>query len=299
MNVKIKIMKKLKKHITLLFFVCIAFSCSEETLVDEVTEGTTRGLVLRQVGVLGENYDIADTSSLWGVTVEVQDEEGGSLLSEVQVYVTFVETTVPEGEDDIVGDEELVATIPASNFSPGGDFGLPRGDISVTYAEAIAAAGITQADIEGGDVFNFRFEAVLTDGRTFTNDANGTVTGGTFFRSPFAYASPVVCPPTPPTPGTWTIDMQDSYGDGWNGASLSVTLDGTTTDYLIEDGAALSVDFEVESGTEVISIVYNSGAWDSEVTFQVTSANGSVILDLGPEPTAGSELLDYCLGDIL
>ena len=29
----------------------------------------------------------------------------------------------------------------------------------------------------------------------------------------------------------WTMDMHDAWGDGWNGASVSVSLAGTATSY--------------------------------------------------------------------
>ncbi len=184
MNVKTKIMKNLKKHITLLFFVCIAFSCSEEKLIDEVYEGTERGLVLRTLSD-SNSFDIFDTSGTWTVGLEIQDKEEGALLSEVRLFFTFVDNN-PE-PDDVSSDETLVNTYPASHFSGTGEFGLPTGEISLSYAEALSTAGITVADVLPGDQFFFRLEGELTDGRVFTNDANGTVTGGTFFASPYQY----------------------------------------------------------------------------------------------------------------
>ncbi len=43
-----------------------------------------------------------------------------------------------------------------------------------------------------------------------------------------------------------------------------------------------------------MSIIYISGDWDSEVTYQVISASGATIIDDGPNPVIGAELLDYC-----
>ena len=312
MNVKIKNMKNLKKHITLLFFVCIAFSCSEEKLIDDIYEGTTRGLVLRTVGSLGVEFDINDPDSVWGVTLEVQDEEGGSLLSEVNVYATYVDTDVPDGGTDVTTPEALIMTVPASNFTPGGDFGLPRGDISMTYAEAIAGTGIADADIEGGDVFAIRLEAVLTDGRTFTNDANGTVTGGSFFRSPFAYTSAIVCPPVPPTPGTWTIDMQDSFGDGWQtsdttaGDPVTVTLDDGTvfeygmcspygpSSYACTPGVdSASTTIEIPVGTTTAEWYFPGDAY-GEISMQIYTPNGNLVGSVTAGTTAGPITIDFC-----
>lgn len=299
MNENIYIMRKVNKYITLLLLFSVAWSCSEEKLIDEVFKTAERGLVLRTVATLGEGYNISDTGSVWGVTLEVQDEAAGSLLSEVRVFVSFIDNTIADGDPDLSTAEALLATLPASNFSTVGPFGFPRGDISVVYSEAIAASGIAFEAISGGDSFNFRLEAELNDGRIYTNNANGTVTGGSFFSSPFAYVTNVVCPPTPPTAGTWSLELQDSFGDGWNNAALVISLDGIATSFTIEDGFSGSFSFDVAPGTEVISIVFTSGDFDEEVTFQVTSANGTELLDLGPSPSVDSELLDYCLGDIL
>ncbi|MFC4219265.1 hypothetical protein [Flagellimonas marina] len=177
-------MKNLKKHITLLFFVCIAFSCSEETLVDQVTADTERGLVLRTL-TDSNSFDIFDTSGTWSVELEIQDQENGAFLSEARLYFTFVDNN-PEPED-VSSTETLVNTYPASSFDGTGQFGLPTGTVSLTYAEALATAGITVADVLPGDQFFFRLEGELTDGRVFTNNANGTVAGGSFYTAPFEY----------------------------------------------------------------------------------------------------------------
>jgi hypothetical protein len=168
----------------------------------------------------------------------------------------------------------------------------------ISFADALATTGIDFGDVEGGDVFNFRLEAQLTDGRVFTNNAAGTVAGGSFFSSPFAYTSTVVCPPTIPTPGDWTIDFQDSFGDGWNNAALVVTIDEEATSYALDDGSSGSVTFTVPDDAETISIVFTSGDFDEEVSAQVTSANGNVVVDIEPNPAADAELLDYCLNNL-
>ncbi len=275
-----------------------AISCTEaDEIVDQVQETVSRGLVLRTVASLGDDFSISDLESVWGRTLEVQDDLGGGLLSQINIYVAFSDTTIEDGDPDLSTDEGLIGTVSASSFSPG-PFGFPRGDISFTYAEAIAASGVDFDDIAGGDVFNFRLEALLTDGRIFTNNAAGTVANGSFFSSPYAYSSPVVCPPTVPTAGTWSVELQDSFGDGWNNASLDITIDGETTSYTFETGGSASFTFEVTADNEVLGIIFTSGDFDEEVTAQVTSANGNVVLDLQPSPAAGVELLDYCLDNL-
>lgn len=274
----------------------LVVSCgSDDKIIDEVFDTVERGLILRTVNTISSSYNIFDTTSEWGVTLEVQDAEGGNLLSEVRVFVAFADNSTIGG--DLSTGESQVRSLTLADFTSG-PFGLPRGDLLVSFADALAATGIDFADVEGGDVFNFRLEAQLTDGRVFTNNAAGTVSGGSFFSSPFAYISTVVCPPTVPTSGDWTIDFQDSFGDGWNGAALVVTIDGEATSYTLDNGSAGSVTFTVPDGAQEISIVFTSGAFDEEVSAQVTSANGNVVVDIDPNPQVDAELLDYCLNNL-
>lgn len=266
-------------------------------IFDQIQSNVVRGAVLRTVSYpdSAQEIPIGNSDYMFEVTIEEQDQQGGDLLASVDVFVGFRDNTVEPGAEDLDKAEVLFGNIPASSFSAG-EFGLPRASFSASLSELLAAVGLQEADIfqTGGDQFTIRFELVLTDGRRYSNNDNsGTITGS-FFSSPFLYVPVVVCPPQAPTPGTWMIEMQDSYGDGWNGASLDITIDGETTSFLIADGSSASETLEVADGAGAIGITFNSGDWDSEITFQVISANGNTILDLGPEPPAGVELLDYC-----
>ena len=82
---------------------------------------------------------------------------------------------------------------------------------------AMSAIGVTSDQRYGGDIFLMRLVLNTTDGRTFTSDNVGPkIQGSSAFVSPFRYNGRVVCAPLT---GTCTSDMQDSYGDGWNGAA--------------------------------------------------------------------------------
>ena len=49
--------------------------------------------------------------------------------------------------------------------------------------------------------------------------------------------------------------MQDSYGDGWNGGAIIVTIDGTTLDPItITSGSGGSDSFDVPAGASVLSV---------------------------------------------
>ena len=98
----------------------------------------------------------------------------------------------------------------------------------------------------------------------------------------------------PPISGTWTIDGQDAYGDGWNDAAVSVNINDTVTDYTITDGSSESWDIDVPSTTTKLKFAFISGAWDEEVTFQITDPDGNVVISTGPTPTPGDLGYDPC-----
>ncbi|WP_419213874.1 hypothetical protein ACNR9Q_06885 [Maribacter sp. X9] len=289
-------MKKYIKTLFILTLVTTSFSACESSnkAIDDVFAETTRGAVLRattpSAEVAAQSFNFNDPTSAYSVTFEVEDNDAGGLLDNVEVYTTFNDAseTIPAGS------EVLITTLPASAFSINED-GLPAITVNLTLGELASAVGLSPDDYSGGDSFTLRYALNLTDGRVFSNtNLKSTVAGGAFFRSPFIYTVPLVCPPIAPTAGTWTLELRDSYGDSWNGASLDVTIDGTTTNYTHPDGASTTITFDVPIGTESIQIVYNSGSYDEENSFQVISANEETVLDLGPSPAAGESLFDFC-----
>lgn len=290
-----------------LFTALMVFSCSnEDKTIDLITDNVTRGAVLRQIDVLANSVALnSDTGLLesgeqFAVDLEYQDTEDGALLSVMEVYLAYADNT-DDGVDNAQA-EQLIDEIPASNFTQG-DRGLPTISYAISGDDMLSSLGMSADQLGiGGDQFVVRFEVVLEDGRRFSVDDNtGTLTGN-YFRSPFAYGVTVVCAPSVPTSGTWTVNTNDSYGDGWNGASLTITLDGAVAASIANEYGGPNdqqFTFDVPSGTSTISIVYVSGDWDSEVTFNVISANGNTVVNVPtPAPLAGVELLDFCLGGL-
>ncbi len=279
-------------------------SCAEaDKPIDGIFSGVERGAVLRTVDILESEilFDVA-TSTLAGgnftVILEAQDEEGGALLSEVEVYFGFRDNTDEAGADND-RDEILVETIPASAFAPG-PFDLPRYQYTTTADAIQSAISLPGDEIFGGDQFTVRFEMVLTDGRRYSFANNtGTLTGA-FFNARFLHTADIVCAPSVPTAGTWTVNTTDTFGDGWNGASLDVSIDGGPVNSIanVDDGtrpfgsSTQEFTFEVPTGAQTISIVFVSGDFDEEILYTITSANGNVVAE-GEEPNTG-EQLDFC-----
>jgi len=282
-------------------------SCGDSDKVfDQIIEGEQRGAALRQTNVIANSVALnSDTGQLengerFAVDLEYQDTEDGNLLSELEVYISFADNT-DDGVDNSKA-EVLHESIPASSFAAG-DRGLPILSYSFPGTEMLSALGMNVEDLgTGGDQFAVRFEVVLNDGRRFSAAQNSGTLTGSYFASPFTNLITVVCAPTMPTPGTWNVVTNDSYGDSWNGASLTVVLDGDDASAInIEHAEGPNVqmfDFSVPDGTGTIFINYNAGSFDGENSFTVTSANGNEVINESAPPTAGVELLDFCAGGL-
>ena len=85
----------------------------------------------------------------------------------------------------------------------------------------------------------------------------------------------------------YVVDMQDSYGDGWNGASIDMSINGvvmTSFTVTAADGSAATGSYSTYTGDNV-EFYFNSGTWDTEITFQITAPDGSSVGSYGPYPT--------------
>ncbi|ALJ06156.1 hypothetical protein APS56_13905 [Pseudalgibacter alginicilyticus] len=90
------------------------------------------------------------------------------------------------------------------------------------------------------------------------------------------------------TPCEWTVDMQDAYADGWNGASLTFTVAGDIVvgEVTLDSGGTGTVKVLVPTESD-LEISFNEGSYDEEVTYQVFDASGNKVLDEGLSPTVG------------
>ncbi|MCH2218013.1 MAG: hypothetical protein MK076_08075 [Flavobacteriales bacterium] len=285
--------KQINKIVVLLLSVVLFTGCEgDDKAIDQVFDGVSYGAILRTIDVPGKSFNLTDLSSAFSVIVEEQDEEYGALLSEVDVYVS---------KD---GNEVMVNTVPASAFTTG-DKGLPVATISVTLGETLTALGLgTNYDV--GDVFVIRLSLKLTDGREFSASSSSGSLQGSYFASPFLYSSPILCTPKP---GDYVVDMQDSYGDGWQGDGIKVTFDGGPN-----DGEVVYVDMlssysggppccswtdsteilNVPDGTEGFTWEYTGDSYPGEVSFQIYAPDGTQLLSVSA-PSPGTLTVLNCL----
>ena len=270
--------KQLNKIVLLLLSVILISSCeSDDKAIDQVFDGVSYGAVLRKLEITSGSYNLSDLNSAFSIIVEEQDEEYGALLSEVDVYVSGGQSST----------EALQQTVPASAFTIG-DKGLPVTEISVTLGEALTALGLG-SNYGVGDVFTIRLSLKLTDGREFSSSSASGSLQGSYFASPFLYNSAILCTPKP---GDYVVDMQDSYGDGWQGDGIKVTFDGGP-----RSGEVVYIDMlssysggpaccswtdstetlTVPEGTEGFAWEYTGDSYPGEVSFQIYAPDGSLL----------------------
>ena len=90
----------------------------------------------------------------------------------------------------------------------------------------------------------------------------------------------------------YSIVLNDTYGDGWDAASVSVTV-GTTTygPYTLASGfGPETFNFPVTAGSQ-IHVTYTPGSWPQENEYYIYNSGGSQIFHDGPNPTASNTLV--------
>ena len=307
---------------TLLVF---SFSSCEDsnTVVDQVVADTQAGAILRTISDPSNSnvLNSSDSESFFSQMVEEQDEEGGALLQSVDIFVSIRDLSPDNGKT--VASDFLIKTIPASEFTTG-PVDLPRAVAKATFGEATAAMGLTSEQYAPGDLYVFELRLNLTDGRIYgAADAAGIITGG-YWASPYKYNAALVCSPVP---GDYTIDMHDSFGDGWQtnggngGNGITVTLtDAAGAETVVEfgmctpygDGSFLDTGdcsgtparsgFNDASAVVTVPVGTTTAIWNNpgdnwgEISFEIYAPNGDLLLAVGvAEGTPGLLPVTNCL----
>ncbi|MGB1646727.1 MAG: hypothetical protein ACPG9I_05465, partial [Crocinitomicaceae bacterium] len=90
-------------------------------------------------------------------------------------------------------------------------------------------------------------------------------------------------------PATFTLNMFDSFGDGWNGNSITIYADGVPvlTNATILSGASGSETFTAPEGS-TLTATWVAGSWQAEVSFDLLDGSGAIVSS-GPF----GETIDY------
>jgi hypothetical protein len=98
--------------------------------------------------------------------------------------------------------------------------------------DVVKALGLGFDEIEGGDFFEYRLVLRTTTGFTFSNNnLSGDVSGGQYYRSPFFYRIPVVCPSD--LAGTYNLSTVGWCGNVYTG-QVRFVKDGNNPAYTLQ-----------------------------------------------------------------
>jgi hypothetical protein len=244
----IDIMKMIKYSfgliVTLMLFIT---SCADFVEPNIPYTNFNNGAYLRTIARTSTTFNFFDlANSKFDITVEAVDNQNGATVETVEVRVRHrrlipgvgLQYIPAAGANNLVNDV-LVKTLTLADFKPNDKSKFLRAGILVTSAETLAALGVTPAQINGGDAFEYRLKLTDKFGRVFNDiNASGDVKGGAFFSSPFLYNVSVVCPSD--LGGTFEFSssaMNSAYGvcPGTITGTVTFTPVAGTTSYTVSD----------------------------------------------------------------
>ena len=104
--------------------------------------------------------------------------------------------------------------------------------------------------------------------------------------SPLAYCGGVATIPLEAAPSpvavTYTLNMTDSWGDGWNGNQITISADGTPVlvGATIPSGSNATATFTFLEGA-FLTASWVTGSFTGEVGFNITDENGTIVVNGG------------------
>ncbi len=165
---------------------------------------------------------------------------------------------------ELVGGNGNQDDILAGDQDTDADTGVPHEGFEITvpaYATSfdIPVESLLDLDCEGTETIKLKITAAGV--RTIvTPSSDGYIINLTIENTP-----------------VWVLEGVDTYGDGWNGASIDATIDGVTTSYTVD--ADLSTFYiPVPEGADY-SFAFASGDWDGEIEYTLTAPDGTVYAD--------------------
>ena len=183
-------MKRINKILIVTIIAFSLFNCStEDKIVDEVNNGLQSGIILRNIETTSGEYDNDNPSTAsFATRVEIDDFKNGNYVEKINVYAAYADNNGGANTKP----EAFVKAINATDFTEG-PRGLLEAIVTVTMTELRGTLNLTAAQVRTCDVATIRLEAVGKDGRVYTNEnSSPTITGGSFYSSPFLYSANVV-----------------------------------------------------------------------------------------------------------
>ena len=165
-------------------------------------------------------------------------------------------------------------------------------DILVDGVVVVAGATAADASVTSGSTENLVFQAATGTEITLSNWTTGSWTGevswaildneGTSLASGSHGEIPTTngyC--TPPPACEHTFVMNDSYGDGWNGSTVDILVDGvvviagaTAANAGVTSGSTENLLFAATDGSQISISNWTTGTWTAEVSWAILNGDG-------------------------
>lgn len=187
----------------------VVFSACVDFIEPNVPYATfDTALYVRQIsGGSGFSWDFFNLANEgWNYEFEIVDAEEGGTLETLEFFVRHRRLIpgvgfeyIPAGTPSQVNQVSLGTVTPSQLQRATENPNHPttrylRGSVSFTSAQIVQALGVSFADLFGGDAFEIRWVATDRFGRQFTDTNRSADLTQPFYRSPFRYDVPVVCP---------------------------------------------------------------------------------------------------------
>lgn len=82
-------------------------------------------------------------------------------------------------------------------------------------------------------------------------------------------------------PCDYTLNLEDSFGDSWNGNNLLVTIGGVQTSYTVATGSNASFTISIAHGTDFDIQFDGAGSFIGECSFEIVDPNGTIVYQDG------------------
>lgn len=313
-------MKTLRKYtIVMIVLLAVITSCKDESLQVVPEWGTA---VHGFAEVTSANGDLLYNDPAVDVDIDLRwvSIDKKNTVTKMEVYVLFDEAYIDVDGNPAVASHggtagkliesfegsEVPANRTATSFSvtqsaiyelyKDATFDYGNGSVNVFSNPDKPQRNLTQRFM-WDDAITIRWEFTTEDGRVFNSWGPSVCTE--FPGANCQIGISVVCASDITDPGAnggqYELTLNDSYGDGWNGAAIKVTLDGVATNYTLSNGASTVTIVSVPPTATTLTFEFVSGDWDSEVSFTIKSPKGNTIASAGPSPAPGPIKLNLCL----
>ncbi len=156
----------------------------------------------------------------------------------------------------------------------------------------------------------YNYDYIVTDDFGCTNDSTITITVENPLQ-PDAGVDTTICDGNTVQLGgsgsssscVYVLDLIDTFGDGWNGNTVDITINGVTTNYTVPTGGQSTYALVVNHGDQIDIQWYDTGNWQSENEIYLYDPQGNLVysdgLNFSVPSTAVATLTADCYGGVI